>query len=291
MTSSARRSDRVRVRALRSVRDLREAVDLQIEVWGMDPRDTMPWSQMLLSGRHGGIVLGAFDGACLVGFLYAFVGRDDATGEAFMYSKMLGVRATHRGLGIGRTLKRLQRRAAIRMGYRRVQWTFDPLERASAVLNVGYLGVVARRYVESFYGAGGIGRLHTGLATDRLVAEWYVGDAAVAARQRRRRLPTAPATSRVLVDVHPRTGRPVTGERARVRAGMPGLVAIPADVQRLKREAPRIARAWQRAYRQILGPALAAGAEVVDVARRPDGGESYVLVHPRTTRKRGARAR
>lgn len=278
---SARR--RLRFRVLSDPRELRAAVELQIEVWGMDPKDTMPWSQLQLAGAYGGVVAGAFDGRNLVGFVYSFVAREE--GETFLYSKMLGVRASHRGLGIGRTLKRLQRREALRKGLRRIQWTFDPLERASATLNAGYLGVRVRRYRTSFYGPGGIGSLHAGLDTDRLVADWRIADAGVVARQRRRTLPAPPDGAHLLLDLDPLEDRPIA---ARGRRRFPALVIVPPDIQATKRAAPARARAWQRSVRTALTGAFSAGGEITDLAHRDDerGSRVYYVI-TRSTRASG----
>jgi hypothetical protein len=66
---------------------------------------------------------------------------------------------------------------------------------------------------------------------------------------------------------------------------LPALVAIPENVQRIKKRTPRLARAWQQGFRRTLALALACGGEVVDVARRERGGGVWYVID---ASKRGA---
>jgi len=256
-------------------------------VWGIDPVATIPWSQMHVVALNGGVVLGAYHGSRLIGFVFSQPGWDGK--RAFLYSKMLGVDPDFRGLGIGRALKRRQRQAALGLGYRRIVWTFDPLERASALLNLGYLGVICRRFHVDFYGPGGVGGLHEGLPSDRLVAEWEIKTPRAAARARRRAIPAGamPSGMSVLLDGGsdgsggpPRSATPIR---------LPGLVAIPEAIQRLKRDDRPLADAWQAGLRDVLTRVVRSGGEITDVVRvaAPDGAGVYYLVTPTTPRTRG----
>jgi predicted GNAT superfamily acetyltransferase len=282
--SSLRSLDKrnLRIRPLRKRPELEAAVELQKRVWGMRGEEAIPWSQMHVIARNGGVVLGAYDGKALVGFLMSQPAWDGRS--VYLYSKMLGVLPGYRATGLGRALKRRQRREALRLGYDRVRWTFDPLERASAVLNLGYLGVRARRFLRDFYGPGGTARLHAGLPSDRLLAEWEIRSRHVAARARRREIPVDPSLPEVPVLVeHARLAAEpaLTGPRpigSHVRGGgvpLPALVAIPDRIQHLKRRHPDVARAWHRALRRVFSLALSAGGEVSDVRRHRRGGSLY----------------
>jgi predicted GNAT superfamily acetyltransferase len=82
--------------------------------------------------------------------------------------------------GIGRRLKLKQREEAQKAGIGLIEWTFDPLEIRNAHFNIERLGVVVRRFICNLYGITS-SRLHGGLPTDRLVAEWHVNSPRVQA--------------------------------------------------------------------------------------------------------------
>ncbi len=94
-------------------------------------------------------------------------------GKAYLHSHMLGVLPKYRNSGIGRKLKLEQREYARKRGVDLIEWTFDPLEIKNAFFNIERLGVVVRRYVHNQYGTT-TSRLHGGLPTDRLIAEWWI---------------------------------------------------------------------------------------------------------------------
>jgi len=107
----------------------------------------------------------------LVGFTLAMPGLRN--GGAYLHSHMTGVLADYRDRGVGRMLKLFQREEALSRDIRLVEWTFDPLEMRNAHFNLNRLGAIARRYAPNMYGITS-SPLHRGLATDRLVAEWYL---------------------------------------------------------------------------------------------------------------------
>ncbi len=86
---------------------------------------------------------------------------------------MLGVLSKYRNTGLGRKLKLKQRDYGIENGIDLIEWTFDPLEIKNAFFNIERLGAIARRYVHNQYGTT-TSRLHSGMPTDRLVAEWWI---------------------------------------------------------------------------------------------------------------------
>jgi predicted GNAT superfamily acetyltransferase len=240
-----------------------EVVRLQQRIWEFSPQDAIPWSLMRVVGINGGVILGAFERDRLVGFVFSQPGWRD--GRSYLYSKMLGVLPAYRGRGVGRTLKRRQRREALRRGYRRILWTFDPLERGSAMLNLGYLGVTCPQFEIDFYGQGGVGGLHMGLPSDRLLAEWTLSSPRAVSRARRRRIPAlhAPPEAAVLVEHPERQAEPHLSSRAH----LPALIALPPGIQKLKRHQPAKASAWQRAMRQALSRTFRQGGSVTGIVR------------------------
>src|SRR6201987_2077827 len=107
----------------------------------------------------------------MVGFTMALVGIHGKT--PYLHSHMTGVLPEYRARKIGRALKLFQREEALSRDIRLIEWTFDPLEMRNAHFNLNRLGAIARRYEPNLYGITS-SPLHRGLATDRLVAEWYL---------------------------------------------------------------------------------------------------------------------
>ena len=177
--------------------ELQACVDLQIEVWGYSDGDVIPRRVFLVAQKIGGQSIGAFDNslpgapergdaASLIGFAFSLpgvkTGAASSSGkpESYLHSHMLAVRDGYRNQSVGAKLKLAQREDALRRGFRRMEWTFDPVEIKNAFLNIHKLGAVVRRYEENFYGVSS-SRLQGGLQTDRLVAEWWIASPHVAA--------------------------------------------------------------------------------------------------------------
>ena len=161
----------IEIRALTELEDFDRCVQMQLDVWGYSDGDLIPRRVFLVAQRIGGQVLGAFDGATMVGFAMSLPGYRN--GHAYMHSHMLAVVASHRNAGIGRRLKLAQREEALARGIELMEWTFDPLEIKNAHLNITRLGAISRRYRKDFYGPS-TSPLQGGLPTDRLVAEWWL---------------------------------------------------------------------------------------------------------------------
>ena len=83
------------VRALTAHCEFREAVRLQRLIWGFDDVELLPARLFVVATKIGGQVLGAFDGARMVGFCIAIPGvkRDGAACLALvLYTGQLTVR-------------------------------------------------------------------------------------------------------------------------------------------------------------------------------------------------------
>ena len=158
------------IRELREQQELRDVEALQREVWGVADVEVVSTTHFIASIHAGAVVLGAFEDGELAGFAWAFPGFDGK--EAFLHSDMLAVRPGHRDRGIGRALKLAQRDHALRHGFARITWTFDPLQSRNAHLNLHILGVTSRRYLRDCYGTTS-SPLHAA-GTDRLWVEWAV---------------------------------------------------------------------------------------------------------------------
>jgi predicted GNAT superfamily acetyltransferase len=166
------------IRKCIKLEEFQACVELQREVWGEADLEIEPTTMFVVALLTGGQVLGAFDGQKLVGYTLAVVGVRE--GGPYLHSHQTGVLAEYRDRGVGRMLKLFQREEALSRGIRLIEWTFDPLELKNAHFNLNRLGAICRQYIPNLYGVT-TSPLHRGLATDRLVAEWYLDSARVAA--------------------------------------------------------------------------------------------------------------
>ena len=247
-------------RALVSREDADACVALQAEVWGT-AFDHVPASLMRVATKIGGLAIGAFDATgVLVGFVFSLAGTYE--GEPIQWSHMLGVREDVRGLGVGRHLKELQQAEAVRLGVRRVVWTFDPLQARNAHLNFNRLGVRLIDYVENMYGITA-SPLHLGLATDRLVVmlsatpkpmDPAAANGALGAGGVLPVLTPFPRSGDVVIDLES-TAAPAA------------LIEIPADLQHVMATTPEVAGRWRLATRASFLHAIRRGYAVTGLRR------------------------
>ena len=164
-------SEQIEIRQCTSLEDFSACVSLQRVIWREQDLEVVPDTLFVVAAHTGGQVLGAFDGGALVGFTLALSALRN--GAPYLHSHMTGVHSDYRDRGVGRALKLFQRDEALSRDIRLVEWTFDPLEMRNAHFNLNRLGAISRRYLPNLYGITS-SPLHRGLATDRLVAEWYL---------------------------------------------------------------------------------------------------------------------
>ncbi len=163
--------DSIVIRRCNGLEELRASVALQKEVWNFTDEEMVPLRMFVVAEKVGGQVMGAFDGADMVGFALSVPGT--RSGHVYLHSHMLAVRQKYRNSGLGRRLKLLQREDALSRGIELIEWTFDPLEIKNAYLNIEKLGAIARRYNINQYGIT-TSPLQGGLPSDRLIAEWWL---------------------------------------------------------------------------------------------------------------------
>jgi predicted GNAT superfamily acetyltransferase len=167
------RPESIRIAALATEQQFRDAVAVQKTIWGFDDADLLPLRFFVVATKIGGQLLGAYADGRIVAFCLAIPGiKPD--GKVYLHSHMLGVLPEFQNAGIGRRLKLRQREEAISRGIDLIEWTFDPLEMKNAYFNVERLGAIVRRYVRNQYGTSS-SHLHGALPTDRCVAEWWIG--------------------------------------------------------------------------------------------------------------------
>ncbi|GBC77940.1 hypothetical protein HRbin08_01426 [bacterium HR08] len=270
------------IREVQGLAELRAVEQLQRDVWGFADLDIVPSTHLRAAQEVGGILLGAFEGERMVGFVYGFIGLEH--GRLTVHSHMLAVRPEYQGHNVGFLLKRAQRERALARGIRRITWTFDPLQARNAHFNFAKLGVYADRYEVDFYGEASSSVLHQGLGTDRLWVTWPIASARVVERLERvergaRAQP--PELWRQWPIVNPAaapSGAPVERELEAVLSGAPFLVEIPLDINALKRRDLETARRWRQSVQRAFLRAFAAGYIAEEFFRVEDEGRGFYLL-------------
>ncbi len=158
-------------RDLTTLEEFAQGVELERVIWGPGYDEVVAVPILAVTVKRGGILIGAFDGDRMVGFVYSLPGIKH--GRPTQWSHMLGVLDEFRNAGVGRELKLLQRERTLAMGLDLIEWTYDPMQAMNAHLNFTKLGVVVEEYEENIYGESS-SPLHRGNPTDRFVAEWWV---------------------------------------------------------------------------------------------------------------------
>src|SRR5262249_490533 len=124
---------------------------------------------------------------------------------------------------------------ALARGIDLIEWTFDPLQVNNAYFNLVRLGAVVRRYLPDVYGRT-TSHLHSGLPTDRLVAEWWL------------------RSSHLRDPLHP---KPYPGTAGCER------ISVPAGVHELSGSRPQQAEQIQRQLRADFEKSFARGYTAV----------------------------
>ncbi|MER5649322.1 hypothetical protein [Streptosporangium sp. NPDC002524] len=269
------RDGRVLVTELTEIGEFEDVQRLFDGIWNPDPANPPITVEMMRALSHAGnYVAGAYDGGTLVGASVGFLG---APAGKVLHSHVTGALA---GRGIGFALKLHQRDWALERGLERITWTYDPLVRRNAHFNLAKLGARPEEYLPSFYGAMS-DAINAGDESDRVLAVWRLTAPHVLAAVRGEpHRPVIPADA--VAWLGERDGGPVRGPVDAAGAAGPGtvLVAVPRDVEALRRADPRAAGAWRLAVREVLGGLLEEGGRVTGfdretgyvVRRRPEDG-------------------
>jgi len=154
---------------------------------------------------------------------------------------------------VGSALKVHQRWWALRNDVPVVTWTFDPLVRRNAYVNLIKLGTEVRGYELDFYGPMD-DAINAGDPSDRMFAWWEVGS---------ERAAQAAAGLTTPIDV-----AALQAEGSDVRT-----IVIPEDIVELRAHQRELAAEWRRTVREQFVSALDEGYRVIGITH--DG--NYVL--------------
>ncbi|ASY13840.1 acetyltransferase [Candidatus Nanopelagicus hibericus] len=143
--------------------------------------------------NSGSYLSGAFIDHKIVGAAFAFPATN---GGLHLHSHMTAVLPEFRDKGVGYALKIDQWNWAKKKNYSHLSWTFDPLVRRNAKLNIAKLGVDISGYFPNFYGDMP-DALNAGDESDRLMVSWRTDIDAPRARE----LITNPELGDILIEI------------------------------------------------------------------------------------------
>lgn len=249
----------VSVREVQDLPELGSVVALFATIWGRDDNPPVTLELLRAFTKAGNYVGGAFEGETLVG---ACVGFFHAPAEDALHSHIAGVSATATGRSVGFALKLHQRSWALLRGVSEIAWTFDPLVSRNAHFNLVKLGAVPVEYLPNFYGAMP-DRINGADDSDRLLVRWPLRAPEVRAASwgEAAPVPIGPGAA-VALSAGP-DGLPVRGRLD----GDTSLIAVPDDVEALRRTDPEAAQLWRVAVREVLTELVAGGARITGFDR------------------------
>ena len=246
----------VQVRSLHDLTDLDDARRVFDAVWPAADGSTQVPGNLLRAMVHaGGYASAAYRDGEPIGAALAFVGRhrtEDGWHE-HLHSHMAAVLDEYRDQHIGTALKLHQREWALEHGIDTIVWTFDPLVRRNARVNLIKLGVEVDGFEVDFYGNMDDG-INSGDPTDRLFAWWRLGTPRVFAALAGRLEPLDPFALE-------EAGREVLA------------ISVPEDIVALRAADPAAAAQWRLDVREALLDAFADGYRIIGASVTGD----YVL--------------
>ena len=286
----------VQIRPLHTMDEMSVACSLFDEVWGLGPGETSEIQPPLLRAleHSGSYVVGAFRGSLMVAASVAFlafppapIDQDPSSRSSIgspgrgLHSHITGVLPDVAGSGVGAALKWHQRAWALDRGLNTITWTYDPLIARNSFFNVARLGATPQEYLVDFYGLMTDG-LNVGQPSDRALAVWELTSRRVLDRAAGASAAPAPESPwRLAADGR---GRPEV--RTLPETADTVRIAVPADVEAMRRSDPGAALAWRLAVRECLAPLIE------DPAWRVSGFDkagAYVMTRVTANQPEGAR--
>lgn len=264
---------------------------LQQTIWGMSDIEVIPGRVLHALQFNGSILLGAYDGPQLIGFVVGIMGQLPGANQHHLYSAIMGVLPAYQNRSVGYQLKIAQAEAARQLGLTCITWTYDPLQSRNAWLNIAKLGAICRRYLPNFHGP--MTGINAGIPSDRFYVEWHIENEQVLQRLL---APTKPPTfEKLMLEGAVLLNRSHWNEQglpeppAGFAQNAPStllLVETPARFPQLKSQNLPLSQQWQEQTRQIFTYYFKVGYVVTDFFRWVDdsGRERtfYLLTHTMT---------
>jgi predicted GNAT superfamily acetyltransferase len=220
----------IEIRELHTLQEQFHARMIFDSIWPT-AHETQITSNLLQALVHSGSYLvGVFDGAKIVGASFAFPSIEP---EIHLHSHMTAFIDSHRDQGLGTKIKMHQWEWARARGYASITWTFDPLVRRNARLNILKLGADLISYEPNFYGEMA-DELNSGDESDRLIVRW---DTSGSAPEPRPEIEEPPYDAE--------------------------LIPLPLDIVELRRTDPELAKSYRIEVREAFLGAFASGKKVI----------------------------
>ncbi len=249
----------VEIRLLHDLPGQNLARGLIDETWPSDEGTQVTSNLMQALVHSGAYVSGAFIGDRIVGAAFAFPGRA-GNGDVHLHSHMAAVLDGMRDRHIGTALKWHQRAWALSVGYETITWTFDPLVRRNAHLNLLKLGVYASEYFANFYGEMR-DALNVGEASDRILARWeLLSERTLKAVAAPKGLDPDSVPKGAAIALVCENDEPVMHLDA-LEADVI-VAATPMDIIAIRLSDPALAGRWREAIRTVLAPSFTSGCEI-----------------------------
>ena len=186
-------SNTIQVRELENLQDQDSGRKIFDITWSMDAGTEITPNLLQAMVHSGSYLSGAFIDNKIIGAAFAFPATN---GGLHLHSHMTAVLPEFRDKGVGYALKIDQWSWAKKKNYSHLSWTFDPLVRRNARLNIAKLGVDISAYHPNFYGDMP-DALNAGDESDRLMVSWRTDIDAPRARE----LITNPEVGDVLIEI------------------------------------------------------------------------------------------
>jgi predicted GNAT superfamily acetyltransferase len=197
-----------------------------------------------------------------------------------LFSLLFGVAQDARGKGVAVALRLAERRAALEAGVEVIRSWVDPLEGRESHILWNRAGAIGAAYERSALGDLS-DRVHRGLATDRVLSEWWLRSPRTIAL-----IDEGGSAAHLRVGLNEmvvltRTTPGPSGQRVlgsiRAEAGATNvLIEIPEDIQELRDANPAEARRWRLCTREAFERLLAAGYLLVGLVH--EGGRCFQLL-------------
>jgi predicted GNAT superfamily acetyltransferase len=253
------------VRDLTQYDEFLQIREVQQQIWGFTGGEGLYPPALNTAAENGGTVIGAFDGAKMIGFIYGFIGIHSDR-RLKLCSQTMGILPEYRNKGVAATLKWAQRQRVLENGIDLITWTYDPLEAPNARLNLHALGGVTHVYKRNVYGEN-FGALGKGLPSDRFLVEWWLNSEPVVQRSKGLRPEPIGVGSPIANRCAGSSGdRKIEVIDLNLDAPIIRL-EIPNDLQAIKKTNMALALDWRLKTRELFEAYFARGYEAVDFVR------------------------
>ncbi|GGH45170.1 hypothetical protein [Microbacterium album] len=256
----------IRVEHAHDADSCRRVAEVLSTIWRRDGSPMIDPALLVAMAHAGNLVTLAIGEDGPVGAAVGFCGPPGAP----FHSHVVGLLPGVVGRGLGRAVKLAQRAWCLERGIDAMTWTYDPLVARNAFFNIRRLGAHAAEYLPDFYGEMK-DSVNAGQGSDRVLVRWDLTLTPPEPGATRDAGPPAGAQA-VVVDAD---GAPSPFVPPLDRT-LPATVAVPRDIEALRRTDPELARRWRAQTRAALTELMGAGWSVTDFTRAGQ----YVLRAP-----------